>query len=239
MRREVRDTALKSTVQIASAIRRGAMSSSEVLERCVRRVDQFNPSLNAVVVMDLERARERARLADDASSRGEVWGPLHGLPMTIKDSFEVCGMPTTSGAPKLKNHQPTRNATAVQRLTDAGAIIFGKTNLPIYADDVQTYNEVYGTTNNPWTFHGRRVARPVVPRRHLRPASRRLNWAAISADRSAIPPISVGCMGTNRHGESSRRVATFRRRQERSPQRTSWWRARWRGIRKICRSHSN
>ena len=150
MRREVRDTALKSTVQIASAIRRGAMSSSEVLERCVRRVDQFNPSLNAVVVMDLERARERARLADDASSRGEVWGPLHGLPMTIKDSFEVCGMPTTSGAPKLKNHQPTRNATAVQRLTDAGAIIFGKTNLPIYADDVQTYNEVYGTTNNPW-----------------------------------------------------------------------------------------
>ena len=150
MRRDVRDTALKSTVEIASAIRRGTMSSSEVLERFVRRVDEYNPSLNAVVVMDLEMARERARLADEASSRGEIWGPLHGLPMTIKDSFEVCGMPTTSGAPKLRNHQPTQNATAVQRLIDAGAIIFGKTNLPIYADDVQTYNEVYGTTNNPW-----------------------------------------------------------------------------------------
>ena len=150
MRREVRDTALKSTVEIASAIRRGTMSSSEVLERFVCRVDEYNPSLNAVVVMNLELARERARLADEALSRGEVWGALHGLPMTIKDSFEVCGMPTTSGAPKLRNHQPTRNATAAQRLIDAGAIIFGKTNLPIYADDVQTYNEVYGTTNNPW-----------------------------------------------------------------------------------------
>ena len=96
MRRDVRDTALKSTVEIASAIRRGTMSSSEVLERFVRRVDEYNPSLNAVVVMDLEMARERARLADEASSRGEIWGPLHGLPMTIKDSFEVCGMPTTS-----------------------------------------------------------------------------------------------------------------------------------------------
>ena len=150
MRREVRDTTLKSTVEIASAILRGTLSSTETLERLIDRVDRFNSSLNAVVAMNLEPARGRARLADDALSRGEVWGPLHGLSMTIKDSFEVCGMPTTSGAPKLENHQPVRNATAVQRLIDAGAIIFGKTNLPIYADDVQTYNEVYGTTNNPW-----------------------------------------------------------------------------------------
>jgi amidase len=150
MRSEVRNTALKSTVEITSAIRHGTLSSAETLERLVDRVDRFNSSLNAVVAMNLEPARERARLADEALSRGEMWGPLHGLPMTIKDSFEISGMPATSGAPKLQNHQPAHSATAVQRLIDAGAIIFGKTNLPIYADDVQTYNEVYGTTNNPW-----------------------------------------------------------------------------------------
>ena len=70
--------------------------------------------------------------------------------MTVKDSLEVLGMPATSGAPRLKNHLPKHNATVVQRLVDAGAIVFGKTNLPLYADDIQTFNEVYGTTNNPW-----------------------------------------------------------------------------------------
>lgn len=150
MRSEVRNTALKSTFEIASALRRGTVGCLELLERYLSRVDRFNPSLNAVVVMNVDVARERARVADDALARGEVWGPLHGLPMTIKDSLEVMGMPTTSGAPRLKNHLPKRNATVVQRLIDAGAIVFGKTNLPLYADDVQTYNEVYGTTNNPW-----------------------------------------------------------------------------------------
>lgn len=153
MRSEIHDIALKSASETASAIRRGKVGSLQLLEHLVDRVERFNPALNAVVAMDLRTARKRARAADKALARGDVWGPLHGLPITIKDSLEVVGMPATSGAPRLSGHLPERNATAVQRLIDAGAIVFGKTNLPLYADDVQTYNEVYGTTNNPWNLN--------------------------------------------------------------------------------------
>jgi amidase len=102
------------------------------------------------VATNLEAARSRADAADVARAGGENWGPLHGLPMTIKDSYEVAGMPTTSGAPELADHRPATNATSVQRLLDAGAIVFGKTNLPLWAGDFQSYNEVYGTTGNPF-----------------------------------------------------------------------------------------
>ena len=88
-------------------MRRGKLGCLELLERHLDRVERFNPSLNAVVVMNAELARERARAADDALARGEVWGPLHGLPMTVKDSLEVLGMPATSGAPRLKNICPS------------------------------------------------------------------------------------------------------------------------------------
>ena len=125
MPREVRDTGLKSTVEIASAIRRGTMSSSEVLERFVRRVDEYNPSLNAVVIMNLELARERARLADEALSRGEVWGAPHGLPMTIKDSFDTVGLISTGGTLGRSKFVPSQDATVVSRLKDAGAILLG------------------------------------------------------------------------------------------------------------------
>ncbi len=114
------------------------------------RYERLNPKINAIVATDLENARARAKAADEALDKGDNWGPLHGLPITIKDSIEVVGMPCTSGAPVLKNHMPARNADVVQILLDAGAIIFGKTNLPLYAQDIQSYNEVYGQTNNPW-----------------------------------------------------------------------------------------
>src|SRR5690606_17544688 len=99
---------------------------------------------------DFNAARARAKAADAARANGENWGPLHGLPMTIKDTYEVTGMPTTSGAIKLRHYQPKQNAVAVQRLIDAGAIIIGKTNVPVFAADLQSYNDIYGTTNNPW-----------------------------------------------------------------------------------------
>lgn len=85
-----------------------------------------------------------------AIQRGEIWGPLHGLTMTVKDTYEVFGMPATAGDPELKNHMPKHNAISVQRLIDAGAIVFGKTNTPFHAKDLQTLNQVYGTTKNPW-----------------------------------------------------------------------------------------
>jgi len=126
------------------------VSSLELVDACIARVEALNPSLNAVVATDYDRARERARAADEARSRGNHTGRLHGLPMTIKDSLETAGLVTTSGAPELRQHVPTEDAVVVQRVIDAGAIVLGKTNLPIYAGDWQTYNAVYGRTDNPW-----------------------------------------------------------------------------------------
>jgi amidase len=128
----------------------GELSSVELLDHYLARVERLNGPINAVVALDADRARARAAEADAAHARGESWGPLHGLPITIKDSFETEGLTTTSGAPELRDHVPAEDAIAVARLKAAGAIVFGKTNLPLYAGDLQTYNEVYGRTNNPW-----------------------------------------------------------------------------------------
>jgi len=139
-----------SASELIKAMEKGLFSSREVLEAHIDRVEVVNGRINAVVATNLEAARSRADEADAARAGGVSWGPLHGLPMTIKDSYEVVGMPTTSGAPELADHRPAANAVAVQRLVDAGAIVFGKTNLPLWAGDLQSYNEVYGTTGNPF-----------------------------------------------------------------------------------------
>ncbi len=140
----------QSATHLAKAIQDKRISSVELLEYYIERVERLNPLINAVVATDFNNARVRARQADDALAKGEDWGPLHGLPITIKDSIEVSGMPCTWGAPIYKDYTPEKNAEVVQPLLDAGAVIFGKTNLPIFAMDVQSFNEVYGQTNNPW-----------------------------------------------------------------------------------------
>jgi amidase len=122
----------------------------ELLDFLLARIERLNPAVNAVIALDAEGARARAREADAARARGERWGPLHGLPLTVKDALEVAGMPTTSGAPELAQHHPPRTAPSVARLVEAGAIVFGKTNLPLYAGDFQTTNALFGTTRNPW-----------------------------------------------------------------------------------------
>ena len=144
------DPSFASARALAAALRAGALSSAELLEHLLARVERLGPRVNAVIALDVEGARARAREADAARARGERWGPLHGLPMTVKDALEVTGMPTTSGAPELAQHRPERTAPAVQRLLDAGAIVYGKTNLPTYAGDFQTFNPLFGTTRNPW-----------------------------------------------------------------------------------------
>ena len=103
-----------------------------------------------MVTVTAESALQRAREADEALARGEVWGPLHGVPGTIKDTFEVKGVRMTAGAPELKDHVSEVDALAVARLRAAGMVILGKTNTPAWAGDWQTYNELFGTTNNPW-----------------------------------------------------------------------------------------
>lgn len=131
-------------------LREGAISAEDLTRLHLDRIADTNPAINAVVEVNAEAALAQARAADAARARGDDLGPLHGLPMTVKDSFEAVGFAAKSGAPELKDHRPTTNADAVQHLIDAGANIMGKTNLPIYAGDFQSYNAVYGTTNNPW-----------------------------------------------------------------------------------------
>ena len=139
-----------TATELASKIKRREISAAELLDHFLGRVEKYNPRLNAIIWMDVEGARARAKAADEAMDRGEDWGPLHGLPMTIKESFNLAGSPTTWGRPELKDNIPDSNAVLVDRLLAAGANIFGKTNVPINLADWQSFNEIYGTTNNPW-----------------------------------------------------------------------------------------
>ena len=138
--------------QLAAALAAGELASRELLGLYLDRVDRLNGPVNAVVTLDPEKALEDARVADDARARGESRGPLHGLPITIKDAIEVGGVRSTGGAVELTDHVPVADAPAVARLRAAGAIVFGKTNVPRWSGDLQTYNEIFGTTNNPWAL---------------------------------------------------------------------------------------
>jgi amidase len=143
------ELAYSSALAIAKKIRRREISSREAVDYFLARVTALDQPINSVVTIDAERARTEADAADASLARGEVRGPLHGVPMTIKDSFQTAGMRTTSGAPELAEFIPQEDAWPVARLRQAGAIVYGKTNLPIYAGDLQSYNAVFGTTNNP------------------------------------------------------------------------------------------
>jgi amidase len=144
------DWAYHSATAMARAIRERRIGCLELLEIHLERVRRHNPTLNAIVVLDADGARSRARDADAALARGESWGPLHGVPATVKEAFDVAGMPTTWGVPALRDNIAGTNATVVDALRGAGAIVFGKTNVPLLLADCQTFNAIYGTTNNPW-----------------------------------------------------------------------------------------
>jgi amidase len=146
----VSELAYVSAIDLASKIRRREVSSREALEYFLKRIAALDGAINSVVTIDADRARAEAAAADEALARGEARGRLHGVPMTIKDSFQTAGVRTTSGAPELATFVPQEDAWPVARLRESGAVVFGKTNLPIYAGDLQSYNEIFGTTNNPY-----------------------------------------------------------------------------------------
>lgn len=150
---EDKPLAFWSATQLASAIRDGEITSRGLLDHYLERIARYNPALNAVIHLDVDSARARADAADQALARGEVWGPLHGLPITIKESHNVAGWPSTFGDPVLRDNRPSETAAVITRLLDAGAIVFGKTNVPIALLDWQSYNAIHGTTHNPWR-HG-------------------------------------------------------------------------------------
>ena len=143
------ELAFADATTLAGRIKAREISSAELLEHYISRMEKYNPEINAIICTQLDKARDRARQADESLAAGGDWGPLHGVPMTVKESFNLTGLPTTWGDPQLKNNIADHDAVACSRLQAAGAIIFGKTNVPINLADMQSFNDIYGTTNNP------------------------------------------------------------------------------------------
>ena len=138
-----------SAIEIVDAIAAKKLSAVEATEEAIARIEARDGPINAVVVRDFDRAREQAKAADAALARGER-RPLLGLPMTVKESHNIAGLPTTWGVPDAKGWIAQRDSIGVERLKAAGAVILGKTNVPMFLADFQTVNALYGRTNNPW-----------------------------------------------------------------------------------------
>jgi len=139
-----------TATEALSALRRGTLSSRELVQHVFARIRKHNAGINAFVTLAEQQALEQARKADRIRSRTGRTGRLHGLPVMVKDALATAGIRTTCGAKELETYVPREDATAVARLKQAGAIIIGKTNTPTWAADHQTYNDVAGVTSNPW-----------------------------------------------------------------------------------------
>jgi|TARA_Y100000310_G_scaffold64786_2_gene60319 amidase len=143
-------TAFKSAIELAQMIKDKRMSSREMTEYFIGRIEKYDGDVNAVVVRDFERALQAADAADAALAKGDDLGPLHGLPMTIKESYNIAGLKTHWGYPRFKDNVVDSDADTVTKMKEAGALFMGKTNVPVGLADFQSYNEIYGTTGNPW-----------------------------------------------------------------------------------------
>ncbi len=139
----------KTAAEMADALAAKKVSALELAEEAIARIERCDGRINAICVRDFARARDAARAADEALARGER-RPLLGVPMTVKESFNIAGLPTTWGFPHQKDFMPAEDALAVTRVKAAGAVILGKTNVPFGLGDLQSYNEIYGVTNNPF-----------------------------------------------------------------------------------------
>jgi amidase len=141
------DPTFLPATQLAGLVRTRKLGALELLDHYIARTEEHDPRINAVVVRDFDRARTRAKTLD---SMADKTAALFGVPTTVKESFDVKGLPTTRGHPELKDTPVTISSIAIRRLEAAGAVIFGKTNVPVDLADWQSYNPVYGTTSNPW-----------------------------------------------------------------------------------------
>ena len=140
----------KTAVELAGLIRRGEVSSVEILTACLEQIDAVNPQLNAIVTYLPERALELARRADEKQARGDKLGVLHGLPIAHKDLFETAGIRTTMGSPAFSDYMPKSDDLIIARLKQAGCITLGKTNVPEFGAGSHTFNPVFGATRNPY-----------------------------------------------------------------------------------------
>ena len=143
------DWSFKTAVKLSGALAARKVSAVELAQDAISRIERHDGKINAICVRDFERGLAAARAADAALARGET-RPLLGIPLTIKESFNVAGLPTTWGFPAQKDFIAAEDALSVTRVKDAGGVILGKTNVPLGLGDWQSYNEIYGTTNNPY-----------------------------------------------------------------------------------------
>ncbi|MGA2290556.1 amidase [Bradyrhizobium sp.] len=139
----------KTAVELSAALAAKHVSAVELAQDAVARIERHDSKINAICVRDFERGLEAARAADAARARGET-GLLLGLPLTVKESYNVAGLPTTWGFPAQKDFVPSEDALSISRVKNAGGVILGKTNVPLGLGDWQSYNDIYGTTNNPY-----------------------------------------------------------------------------------------
>ncbi|MEV0358366.1 amidase [Nocardia sp. NPDC050697] len=140
---------LCSAGELSAAMRAGEVTSVELTEDAIARIERDDRAINAICAPDFDRARTAAHRADQARARGAE-RPLLGIPVTVKESYDIAGLPTTWGMPAYRDHVPAQDAVQVSRLKTAGAVILGKTNVPFMLRDIQTFNDLYGTTRNPW-----------------------------------------------------------------------------------------
>src|SRR5437867_7792779 len=203
------DIVFSSTTQLAAAIRAGHVSATEVLEAHLAQIDKHNPALNAIVTMDAERARERAQEADEALARGQVWGPLHGVPFTLKDAHATAGMRTTTGFPPLADYVPQEDSTVTARLKAAGGILLGKTNVAMMLADYQSTNPIFGRTNNPWNIERTPGGSSGGAAAALAAGMTPFEVARISPARSAFRRIFAGCSALSPPKTASRSPASF------------------------------
>ena len=139
----------KTATDLSAALAAKKVSAVELAQDAIQRIERHDGKINAICVRDFERGLEAARAADAARARGET-RPLLGLPLTVKESYNIAGLPTTWGFPQQKDFRPREDALSISRVKDAGGVILGKTNVPVGLADWQSYNEIYGTTNNPF-----------------------------------------------------------------------------------------
>ncbi|ALG07102.1 amidase [Kibdelosporangium phytohabitans] len=143
------DPNFQTAEALTACLRSGELTSVDLTDAAIARIERDDKAINAICVPDFDRARAAARDADEARARGED-RPLLGIPVTVKESYDVAGLPTTWGVPEHRDYVPAEDALQVSRLRDAGAVILGKTNVPVGLQDIQSRNDIYGTTNNPW-----------------------------------------------------------------------------------------
>ena len=198
-----------SATECAAALRGGDVSAVELVDEAIARIEALNPRLNIVVATAFEQARSKAIAADAALAGSDPVGPLHGLPITVKDSFEVADLVTTCGVPRLRDHRPDTDAVAVKRLTDAGAIVLGKTNVPLFASDWQSYNASLRPDPEPLGPRTNRGGSSGGAAAALPPGWVPLEIGATSPAPSAYRHTSAVCTATSRRMASSRCADTF------------------------------